>query len=214
VIRVLIAGQGPVSQAGLAALLGSMDDVEVVGQLCGWGTLAARLVESSPQVVVADLGPAANELPPEIIGLLEQPGAPRVILLSGDAEETLTSEGLRAGAAAVLRRELTAGEIRGAVEAAAAGLTVIHAESVPDLLPAPALGGSSPDQTLVPELTPRELEVLRMLADGIGNKVIGSRLGISEHTVKFHVASILGKLRAASRTEAVAVGIRRGLILL
>ena len=63
-------------------------------------------------------------------------------------------------------------------------------------------------------LTPRELEVFAMLAEGAGNKAIAWKLGISEHTVKFHVASIMSKLSATSRTEAVAIGIRRGLIML
>jgi DNA-binding CsgD family transcriptional regulator len=70
--------------------------------------------------------------------------------------------------------------------------------------PSPAVGGET--------LTPRETEVLRMLAEGAGNKQIARRLGISEHTVKFHVGSILAKLNAASRTEAVTLGVRRGLI--
>ena len=66
----------------------------------------------------------------------------------------------------------------------------------------------------VEELTPREVEVLRLLADGLGNKEVALRLGISDHTVKFHISSILAKLGAGSRTEAVTLGIRRGLILL
>jgi len=67
---------------------------------------------------------------------------------------------------------------------------------------------------LAEELTPRESEVLQMLANGLANKEIAARLSISEHTVKFHVASILGKLGAGSRTEAVSLGIRRGIVLL
>jgi DNA-binding NarL/FixJ family response regulator len=68
--------------------------------------------------------------------------------------------------------------------------------------------------TLPEALTPREIEVLRLLAEGVGNKEIASRLGLSEHTVKFHVASIMGKLGAESRTEAVTMGIRHGIILI
>ena len=69
-------------------------------------------------------------------------------------------------------------------------------------------------EELLEPLTPREQEVLRLLALGLANKEIASRMNISEHTVKFHVAAILGKLGAASRTEAVAIGIRHGLVLL
>jgi DNA-binding NarL/FixJ family response regulator len=68
------------------------------------------------------------------------------------------------------------------------------------------------EESIGEALTPRELEVLRMLADGLGNKQIGERLGISDHTAKFHVAQILGKLGAGSRAEAVAIGMRRGLV--
>jgi DNA-binding NarL/FixJ family response regulator len=78
----------------------------------------------------------------------------------------------------------------------------------------PNAASSDASDTLVEALTARELEVLQLLASGLGNKEIASRLQISEHTVKFHVASIMGKLGAASRTEAVTVGIRRGLIMI
>jgi DNA-binding NarL/FixJ family response regulator len=64
------------------------------------------------------------------------------------------------------------------------------------------------------DLTPREIEVLRMLAEGLGNREMASRLGISDHTVKFHISSILDKLGASTRTEAVTMGIRMGIILL
>jgi len=99
------------------------------------------------------------------------------------------------------------------VEAAAAGLIVLHPAEFDAMFPA-AEPASSPLAELVEPLTPRESEVLQMLASGLANKEIATRLAISEHTVKFHVASILGKLGAASRTEAVTLGIRRGLVLL
>jgi len=104
------------------------------------------------------------------------------------------------GAAGVLPLSASPQELAAAIEAVAAGLLVTH----PATRSAPVLE----------ELTPREIEVLRLLADGDGNKTIAYRLGISEHTVKFHVSSILAKLGAGSRTEAVTLGLRRGLILL
>ena len=99
------------------------------------------------------------------------------------------------------------------LQAVANGLMVLHPSLANEALPA----GSAPPRELdelAESLTRRELEVLQMLAAGLGNKEIAARLGISEHTVKFHVASILGKLGAGSRTEAVSLGIRRGLVLL
>lgn len=104
----------------------------------------------------------------------------------------------------------SASEISAAIHAAANDLTVLTPEQA---LRWHGLNRShTEEETPVEELTARELQVLRMLADGDGNKEIALTLGISEHTVKFHVAQILAKLNAASRTEAVSLGIRRGLI--
>jgi DNA-binding NarL/FixJ family response regulator len=112
---------------------------------------------------------------------------------------------------AILPADASASEILAAIEAAAAGLAVVDVRDLEGLLaasvPQAAEEGATP-------LTARELEVLRMLAEGAANKTIAWKLGISEHTVKFHVAQILGKLGAGTRTEAVTVGIRKGLILL
>ena len=152
----------------------------------------------------------------------EEPGAspPAIVVL---AEAGLTKELLRRGARAVLPRESTAEEIVAAVVAASAGLIALAPEAVDSLIDSSADGGrdstsrpssSDPEGCAVEALTPRELEVLAMLAEGLGNKEIARRLNISEHTVKFHVASIFGKLGASSRTEAVSRGIRRGLIML
>jgi len=130
--------------------------------------------------------------------------APAIVLL-GDAE--WSSEALRVGVRAILAADAPGTEILAAIEAAAAGLAAIDPRDLESLLPA-----SSP--VVAGPLTARELEVLRMLAEGAANKNIAWKLAISEHTVKFHVAQILGKLNAGTRTEAVTLGIRKGLILL
>lgn len=119
---------------------------------------------------------------------------------------------LRAGVKAVLPRDATAAEIVAAVQAAAAGLIALPAGTLDAWLPASALRSSSREPQS--PLTPREVDVLRMLADGAANKEIAFRLGISDHTVKFHIASIFNKLDVSTRTEAVTAGIRQGLILL
>ena len=112
----------------------------------------------------------------------------------------------------MLRRNCDAQQLAAAVRAAAAGLTVLEADTLQGMLQEP------PESVeLEPgdeELTPRESEVLRMLTEGLSNREIAAVLGISEHTVKFHITSIFGKLGTSSRTEAVTEGIRRGLILL
>ena len=105
----------------------------------------------------------------------------------------------------------SADEIIAALVAAANDLTVLTSRQAVHWF-----AGAGPelddDPAFREALTPRELEVLRMLADGLGNKQIAAQLGISDHTAKFHVSQILAKLRAASRAEAVAIGIRRGLV--
>jgi DNA-binding NarL/FixJ family response regulator len=112
----------------------------------------------------------------------------------------------------VLPANATGPQIAAATEAAVAGLVVLHSSEVETLLKTPAINESA---DVLPEaLTPREIEVLRLLGEGLGNKEIASRLGVSEHTVKSHVASIMGKLGAASRTEAVMLGIRHGIVLI
>lgn len=143
-----------------------------------------------------------------------------VVLVEG-VEGPRAREVLRRGARAVLPGESTAEEIVAAVLAASAGLVALRPEAIEALVGGQPRGLPSPSTRLgtagglhEEALTPREHEVIAMLAEGLGNKEIAWRLRISEHTVKFHVASILSKLGAASRTEAVALGVRRGLIML
>jgi DNA-binding NarL/FixJ family response regulator len=112
---------------------------------------------------------------------------------------------LRLGVHAILPREAAAEQIVAALYAASAGLIAVPAESSSLILPAAS-------EPVAENLTPREMETLEMLAEGLSNKQIAARLNISEHTAKFHVNSILGKLDAATRTEAVMRGIRTGLI--
>jgi DNA-binding NarL/FixJ family response regulator len=135
--------------------------------------------------------------------------SPASIVLLG--ETTWTTDALRLGVRAMLPPDASAAEILGAIQAAAAGMAVIDPRDLESFLaanaPQPAAEPDSP-------LTARELEVLRMMAEGAANKTLAWRLGISEHTVKFHVAQILAKLHAGTRTEAVTLGIRQGLILL
>ena len=136
-----------------------------------------------------------------------------VVLLSEQPKTAWPSKALRAGARAVLPHDVAPEQLRAALEAAAAGLVVIHPSELDTVLSA-AIGPSAPLDELLEPLTRREREVLQMLAAGLANKEVAARLAISDHTVKFHVASILGKLGASTRTEAVSAGIRRGLVML
>ena len=124
---------------------------------------------------------------------------------------------LRAGAGRFIAKERAPAEIVGAIEAVAAGLYAFHpsdVDSIPMLRPREADTVAEVVEPLLERLTPREIEVLQLLSGGLGNKEIASRLNISEHTAKFHEASIMGKLGATSRTEAVTLGIRHGLVMI
>ena len=113
----------------------------------------------------------------------------------------------------MLAAEASPNEIEAAILASAAGLVTLDPEiagQIAEYLPQDVRDNGESFE----DLTPREIEVLRLLARGFGNKEIAARLGISEHTAKFHISSIIGKLDVSSRTEAVTQGLRRGLILL
>jgi DNA-binding NarL/FixJ family response regulator len=118
------------------------------------------------------------------------------------------------GATRTSSQDVTAEQIIAAVHAAAAGLQVARVEDGVGLLPNPPMHKQmhEPAEQIVEPLTPREIDVLEMLAEGFSNKTIAHRLSISDHTAKFHVNSILAKLNAGTRTEAVTRGIRLGLI--
>ncbi len=212
--RVLVVASSPVVRAGLEAVLSSNPALDVVGRMAGRGLAAAQVASLQPDVVLVELDPHEDEVGPALLALGDGLIPPATIVLGDDPGGAWAAEALRAGARGVLPRDARPEEIVEAVEAAAAGLVVLHpqvSQTLLPLLPAPARSATAP---IGGALTPREIEVLGMLAEGLGNKTIARRLGISEHTVKFHVGSILTKLNASSRTEAVTLGARQGLIML
>lgn len=206
-IRVLVAAASGVIRAGLESLVRASPGLEFAGSEPDLGSLAAAVEREQPDVILADL-----ESPPEEMGPERVATAAIVLLVSNPARPWI-AEALRAGVRAILPRDVAVAEIVAAIHAAAAGLVALHPADVNALLPA-----SRSDRSIAraedEALTPRELDVFTMLAEGAGNKTIAWKLGISEHTVKFHVASIMSKLNAGSRTEAVTIGIRKGLIML
>ena len=164
----------------------------------------------APEEAVADVLLAAPSHPSEDwIESMAGHSQPVVVLADIPGPAWLVAA-LRSNIRAVLSPESSPEEIVAAVTSAAAGLVALQPAAL-ELL----AQGSRPSVD-VPEdpLTPRELEVLAMLAEGLSNKIVAYRLGISEHTVKFHVTSIMSKLHAGSRTDAVMQGIRRGLIMM
>ena len=195
-IRLMIAAPAAVTRAGLEALAASNPHIQLLGAFDDLTSLEAL----RPEVVLAALPLPALSPPSDDY-------APAYVLLS---DAPWTAEAVRFGVRAILPRDASAAEIMAAVDSAAAGLAVIPPHDLEPLLAAtPVSAPAEPSN-----LTPRELEVLRMMAEGAANKAIAFALDISEHTVKFHVASILSKLNAGTRTEAVAIGLRRGLVML
>jgi DNA-binding NarL/FixJ family response regulator len=208
VIRLLIAAPSAIVRAGLESVGAQGSSIEVVGA-SGLAGLGAAIERYQPDVVLAALETHRDEPPEELLALAARAGAPAIVVLAPDLQSSWTGDALRAGIRAVLPGDLGAREILAAVEAAAAGLAVLHPQDIPALVAERPLPSAQ-----LQTLTPREVQVLAMLAEGHGNKTIAWKLGISEHTAKFHVASILSKLNAGTRTEAVTLGIRRGLILI
>jgi DNA-binding NarL/FixJ family response regulator len=159
----------------------------------------------------ADFGPGALETLPPI---------PIVALVRGPVVDGVSVRLLAIGVRGVLPDDSTAEEIGAAIDAAAAGLVVVPAERVGELVrarPVPLPRDATRPELNPPRvasLTPREQEILGMLADGLPNKVIASRLGISDHTVKTHLESVFDKLGASTRAEALARAVRAGLLLL
>jgi len=214
VIRVLIAATSSVVRAGLEAILASSPAIQVVGSSATPSMLAQQTEALHPDVVVAVLEPKVDTPVSSLLALDAEAGLPALVLLTDDSDNVEAVEALRHGARAVLPRDAQPEEIVAALHAAAAGLAALHVEHTIPLLPHLAAVRRTIPISQGETLTPREIEVLVMLAEGTGNKVIARHLGISEHTVKFHVGSILAKLNASSRTEAVTLGVRQGLILL
>ena len=212
-IRVLIVASSSISQSGLENLLRASTSLQVVRVVSDFSQLSENVEEWQPDVVVAEITGPDKTLPEEILKLSEE--APvAIVLLVDDANTERDVDAFRNGIRAVLPRNMRSGGIIAAVEAVGVGLAVLMPEGLDNLVRESTASHRTVSPPLIEALTPREIEVLGMMVEGWGNKEISTRLGISEHTVKFHVASIMGKLNASSRTEAVTSGIRHGLIML
>jgi DNA-binding NarL/FixJ family response regulator len=212
-IRVMVVAASPVVRAGLSAVLTSNPKLTVVGSVSDLDALL-REVQLQPQVVLLDLSSNLQQSVWEKLLLMQEEQYPSPIIVIADELDSINLEvALRSGVRGILPDTSTESEIIAAVEAIAFNLIVLHPDAV-ELLPLKESMREKVTLTPMQTLTPREIEVLEMLGSGLGNKAIAKRLHISDHTVKFHVSSIFGKLGVSSRTEAVTVGVRLGLIML
>ena len=216
-ISVFIVAASPLARAGLENLLAARR-VKIAGRVANLDELEGRIDDAPVDVILVD---STSETFGPFLDSLNGSGLASdfdMVLLAEPASLAAAASALRAGFRAVLPNDLSPDQLVAALQAAANGLLVLHPTQVAAQVAANGFASASAQSQTLEELaeplTPRESEVLQMLASGLGNKEIAAKLGISEHTAKFHVASILGKLGASSRTEAVSLGIRRGLVLL
>ncbi len=186
---VLLVGGDELALGGLARLL-DRDE--------GW--LVASSLEEGPDAVLVDF--ADGEQAENVRSL-----AHRYPVLALASHPARAREALASGARGVVSRRTSGSRLSRALDAILEGLVVIEEDLAEDALRPPQRPLGSHES-----LTPRELEVLELLASGLSNKEIADRLGVSFHTVKFHVNAILGKLGASSRTEVVALAARAGLL--
>ena len=205
-IRVLIASEIPAMRAGLRVLLESDRLLEIVAETAGDDDLLTAAHSAPADVAVLDVSTKSSGM--QLLWRLrrEAPSLP-VLALLDPQEEGRTLSALQAGARGCLPRTASGPELVRAVRAAANGEMILSADTTAALLDRLYGENGAPEN-----LTPRETEVLQEVAAGLTNKAVAYKLGISEHTVKFHLSSAMSKLSAASRTEAVAAAIRRGLI--
>ncbi len=218
-IRVLVSANSAVELAGLTSLIKSAPSVQLAGSALGGANLAEQIEMTRPDVVLQQSA-AGDEDASEWLatgGSDREFEAPARVLLVDESQFAATLRaisGVDSVVRAILPRWATGKEIMAAVTAAAAGLSVLHPVVIEHGTTALTPGSRGLSAPPLQALSPRETEILNMLADGLGNKEIAWRLHISEHTVKYHIGSIFNKLNASSRAEAVAIAIRRGLIAL
>ncbi len=204
-LRILIISDDPLARAGLATLLADQPALTIAAQTESNAEIAQTLDVYAPDVILWDCGWDAVQARDKIS--VFDVSAPILALVQGD-EDARTVWG--ANVRGMLRRDASAEKIAVGLQSVVHGLIVLDPSFHSILAPARATDSVEP----IEQLTPRELQVLQLVARGLANKAIAQELSISDHTVKFHVNSILAKLGAQSRTDAVVRATRLGLIAL
>jgi two-component system, NarL family, response regulator LiaR len=207
-IRVMVVDDHAMVRSGLGAFLLAFDDFELVAEASSGQEAVELCKKTQPDVVLMDL------MMPEMDGAtatrLVRGMCPniQVIALTSFPEEDLVKAAVEAGAIGYLLKNVSAPELADAIRAAHAGRPTLAPEAASALMHSQASGGKA----VGTDLTQREREVLALMTEGLSNAQIASRLYVSDSTVKFHVSSVLRKLDASSRTEAVALALQNGLV--
>jgi two-component system, NarL family, response regulator len=201
-IRVLLVDDHPVVREGLRAMIESQQDMKVVGE-GGTGTDAIEAFQSlRPDILLLDLKLPDMDGVRVIEVIRETDPDARIIVLTTYVGDVQASRALRAGAMGYLLKASLRRDLRDTIRAVRSGVVKVQAEVAIDLA----------RYTAAEHLTQRELEVLRLIASGLSNKIVADRLRIREDTVKAHVTSILSKLKANDRTHAVTIALQRGFL--
>jgi NarL family two-component system response regulator LiaR len=206
-IRVMVVDDHRVVRSGLTAFMLAADDLELVGEASD-GRQAVELCRRvRPDVVLMDLVMPEMDGAAATRAIRESCPETQVVALTSFKDDELVTGALQAGAIGYLLKNVSADELASAIRAASAGRPTLAAEAARALI-------ESARQPPPPghDLTEREREVLRLMVQGLTNPEIAARLIVGRSTVKFHVSSILGKLGAVSRTEAVATALQRRMV--
>lgn len=207
-LRVLVVAASATRRADLAELVVRASSARATTSPV---LTPERIRRADLDIVLVDIDSPA--LARATLGLLKEVHL-GVIALAETPAARWTADALAGGIGAILAREVTLDELRLAIQASEKGLVLLSPGTVRNHASAATFAPAEDREALEPgeSLTPREHEILRLVSEGLGNREIARRLSISEHTVKFHVSSVLAKLDAGSRTEAVSHGIKNGLI--
>ena len=201
-IRVLLADDHPVLRQGVRALAADEADIEFVAEASSGLEAIEEFRKHRPDVVLIDLQMPDMNGVDAMIAIRKEFSDARFIVLTTYAGDVQIARALNAGARAYLLKSLLRRELLDTIRVVHAGKKRIPAE----------LAAQIADHIADDSLTSREIEVLRLIADGNANKIVADKLSITEETVKGHVKSILSKLGANDRTHAVTIGIKRGII--
>ncbi len=207
-IRVMLVDDHAVVRSGLSAFLMAHDDLELVGEAASGERAVLLCQQVQPDVVLMDLMMPGMDGVTATKAIREKHPTVQVVALTSFKEKEMVEGALQAGAIGYLLKDVSADELAGAIRAAAMGRPTLASEATRVLIQSTCTPTESPGS----DLTEREREVLTLMTAGLNNRQIAERLVVSVSTAKFHVSSVLFKLNATSRTEAVSIALQNRLV--